>query len=95
MPVSSAARERQRVRFASLDGVECNSRAPARWLLHDGGADGTVMRELARLSTSAALSARGFDRVLRVARTIADLAERDVVTIDDVREGVRYRGAMP
>lgn len=31
-----AARERQRVRFASLDGVECNARASARWLLHDG-----------------------------------------------------------
>ena len=90
-----AARERQRVRFASVDGVECNARAPARWLLHDGGADSPVVRELARLSTSAALSARGFDRVLRVARTIADLAARDVVTIDDVREGVRYRGAMP
>ena len=61
--------------------------AAARW-----GADGAVLRELARLSTSAALSARGFDRALRVARTIADLAEREAMTIEDVREGVRYRG---
>lgn len=88
-----AARERQRERFAALPEVNCNARAPARWLLRDGGADGAVMRELARLSSMAGLSARGFDRVLRVARTIADLAGRDTIGIDDVREGVRYRGA--
>jgi magnesium chelatase family protein len=88
-----AARERQRVRFGSLCGVECNARAPGGWLLRDGGASGTVMREVARLSASAGLSARGFDRVLRVARTIADLAGRPVVSADDVREAVRYRAA--
>jgi magnesium chelatase family protein len=87
-----AARERQKERFASCPDVTCNARVPARWLLRDGCVDAHVMRELARLSTSASLSARGFDRVLRVARTIADLAERAVVTIDDVREAVRYRG---
>jgi magnesium chelatase family protein len=86
-----AARERQRVRFESLCGVACNARAPGGWLLRDGGASGTVMREVARLSASAGLSARGFDRVLRVARTIADLAGRAVVLPDDVREAVRYR----
>jgi magnesium chelatase family protein len=88
-----AARERQRVRFTSLGGVECNARAPGGWLLRDGGAQGAVMREVARLSASAGLSARGFDRVLRVARTIADLADRSAVVADDVREAVRYRGA--
>ena len=87
-----AARDRQRIRFAPATDVTCNGRAPARRLLRDGGADAGVLRELARLSSTSSLSARGFDRVLRVARTIADLDERDCVTIPDVREAMRYRG---
>jgi magnesium chelatase family protein len=86
-----AARERQRIRYAARS-TDTNARAPARWLLRDGGADANVMRELASLGTAAQLSARGFDRVIRVSRTIADLAGREVMTIDDVREAIRYRG---
>jgi magnesium chelatase family protein len=87
-----AARERQRIRFASTPEVNCNARAPTRQLISDGGASPAVLRELARLSAAAGLSARGFDRVLRVARTIADLDARAAIIVDDVREGVRYRG---
>ena len=88
-----AARERQRKRFAGVDGVECNSHAPASWLLREGGVAGAVMRELGRLSASTGISARGFDRVLRVARTIADLAGRDGIGTDEVREALRYRNS--
>ena len=37
------------------------------------------------------LTARGFDRCLRVARTIADLAGRDKVSVSDLAEAVQYR----
>lgn len=86
------ARARQRARYADLAGVECNARAPSNAILRAGGVGSQVLRELAALSEGANLSARGFDRVLRVARTIADLAERADVGVEDVREAVRYRG---
>jgi magnesium chelatase family protein len=50
----------------------------ARLLLHDAAE---------RLK----LSARGYHRVLKLARTIADLADREVVAKGDVAEALRYR----
>jgi len=38
------------------------------------------------------LTARGFNKVLRVARTVADLAGRDVVQTDDVATAIQFRG---
>ena len=39
-----------------------------------------------------ALSARGWHRVRRVARTIADLAESDVISAEHVGEALAFRG---
>lgn len=88
-----AARERQLARYASDEGVRTNAQASARRLLEDPGTDADVRAALATLTASSALSARGFDRVLRVARTIADLAGRASLAVGDLHEAVRYRGA--
>ena len=85
-----AARERQHARLR--DGpARCNGQLDSRLLRRhvrlDAGAD-TV---LARAYAAGTLSARGRDRVLRVARTIADLAGRDRVSSEDVLRALALR----
>jgi magnesium chelatase family protein len=76
--------------------------AADRWGTGCGNRDVSIARLRATTSTAAqkriatgvealGLSARAFDRCLRVARTIADLAGDDTVTVDHVDEAMAYR----
>lgn len=49
---------------------------------------------LARAVDALALTGRGFDRALKVARTIADLAAADEVSADHVAEALSYRMSL-
>jgi magnesium chelatase family protein len=84
-----AARERQRERYAGRENVGCNAQTNGRTLLRHLTADGRELLDSA--ADSLALSARAYHRVVKVARTIADLANDEGVGEPYVAEALRYR----
>ncbi len=86
-----AARAIQRRRYAALDRITCNADATGRWLLARGAIETSARRLLMDAAESLHLSARGYHRVIRVARTIADLCLSDVVGREHLGEALRYR----
>jgi magnesium chelatase family protein len=81
-----AARARQRDRH----GVE-NARLPAAALGATGRATAAARRTLAAAVDRLGLTARGYHRALRVARTLADLAGEDRIADHHVREALGLR----
>jgi len=64
---------------------------PAALLRRHGGLDAAGRRLMERAMTKLGLSARGHDRVLKVARTIADLAGAERIERDHLAEAIQYR----
>jgi magnesium chelatase family protein len=83
-----AARERQAAR---LGAARCNAEAAVEEIRRDAALDSGARGTLAAGQARLALSGRGYDRVLRLARTVADLAERGHVCEDDVAEALTLR----
>ena len=87
----AAARERQRGRYAGLQNIRTNADVAGRWLLAHGNVPIAARSLLERAAESLQLSARGYHRTLRVARTIADLDGCVEVVESAVLEALRYR----
>jgi magnesium chelatase family protein len=85
-----AARQRQLARLAGT-GVLCNGDMEGGLTRRQVPLEANLAARLLAVRDRIALSGRGHDRVLRVARTIADLAGRDLLTGDDVDEALSYR----
>ncbi|HZB77458.1 MAG TPA: YifB family Mg chelatase-like AAA ATPase [Solirubrobacteraceae bacterium] len=85
-----AARERQTARLAGT-GLTCNAQLTARGLREVGAATPEALRLLHVLYDRNRLSARGHGRILRVARTLADLAGSERVQPDHVHQAAALR----
>jgi magnesium chelatase family protein len=86
-----AARKRQHARFASKPKITCNARMGSRELKSYCAIDEATMELLKFAMTDLKLSARAYDRILKVARTIADLAGADNLGADHISEAIQYR----
>ncbi len=85
------ARERQRVRFRG-SAIRVNAEMTARQVRRFCVPPPEAERLLAAATSHLGLSARGHDRVLKVARTIADLVGADALTAEHCAEAIQYRG---
>jgi magnesium chelatase family protein len=88
------ARGMQRARYAALGPTVCNGRVPGRWLETRTSIAGAARTLLTTAAERMGLSARGYHRVLRVARTIADLAGDTAIDVPHVAEALRYRPGL-
>jgi len=85
-----AARARQIARYAG-NGAVTNAELSAPLLTRHCALDRAAMGVLQTAARKLSLSARGYDRVRKVARTIADLAGDDRLTADHVAEALQFR----
>ena len=84
------ARALQHQRYEALE-IECNAGLDRRYLGEFCSLDKEAAATLKRVFDRLCLSARGHDRILKVARTIADLSGEKDISSDHILEAVRYR----
>jgi magnesium chelatase family protein len=85
------AREIQAKRFEQMEGMHCNAQMEAQKVQEI-----CVISDQARMLLSKAmqrlnLSARAYDRILKVARTIADLANCEEIKTEHIAEAIQFR----
>jgi magnesium chelatase family protein len=86
-----AARARQRERFAGEGGVYANAHIGARHLRRHCRVDRAGEELLRSAVVRLSLSARAYHRVLKIARTIADLEGSPGVELPHLAEAIQYR----
>jgi magnesium chelatase family protein len=85
------AREIQEKRFADHKGIFCNAQMPSRMAREVCELTSAGENLLKTAMTRLQLSARAYDRILKVARTAADLAGSDEILIEHLAEAIQYR----
>ena len=85
------ARKVQEERFKEYKSVHSNAQMPRRLLLKVCEIDETGKLLLKRSMEKLQLSARAYDRILKVARTIADLGDSENISIEHLAEAIHFR----
>ncbi len=95
---SAAVRERvvkaralQTARYSGTDGIYCNAQMTSSLIRRYCHLDETGGRLLRAAMDMRGLSARAYDRILKVARTIADLDASENISPDHISEAINYR----
>jgi len=95
---SAAIRERviraravQAARFRDENGVYCNAQMDSRLLRRYAKAEPASIRMLGEAMNRLNLSARAYDRILKVGRTIADMDQSETIQPQHIAEAIGYR----
>ncbi|MDD6641492.1 MAG: YifB family Mg chelatase-like AAA ATPase [Bacteroidales bacterium] len=86
-----AARGIQAARFSNDEGIYCNAQMSSKMLRKYCAVDEAGQQLLKAAMARMNLSARAYDRILKVARTIADLAGSERVQTEHLAEAINYR----
>jgi magnesium chelatase family protein len=86
-----AARKIQQKRFAHKPKITCNARLGPKELKEFCALEAETKELLKNAMSELHFSARAYDRILKVARTIADLAGSENILSEHVSEAVQYR----
>ena len=86
-----SAREKQAERYKNNPGVYCNAQISSRMLKEICVIDTVGQNLLKAAMEKLNLSARAYDRILKVSRTIADLAGSDNIRAEHLAEAIQYR----
>ena len=85
------ARQIQEARFKDFKGIHCNAQMTERMLHQFAEPDAASMDMLRMAMERLKLSARAYSRILKVARTIADLDNSESVQSQHIAEAIGYR----
>lgn len=85
------ARELQAKRFKDVDGIYCNAQMTSKQLAEYAAPSDEGLHLLKTAMDKFSLSARAYDRILKVSRTIADLDNSDDVLPQHLAEAINYR----
>ena len=86
------ARQIQTERFTREKRIYCNAHMEARHVRKHCDPDAASLGLLKTAIEKLGLSARAYDRILKVARTVADLDGKEIVGAQHVGEAIQYRG---
>lgn len=85
------ARNIQTERFKDMEGIYCNAQMRSHEIKQYGNLDDAGTKILKTAMEKLQLSARAYDRILKVSRTIADLDNSEQINAAHVAEAVQYR----